>query len=148
MTQVQKKIKMKSAIIKEVMTNNLITLHPKNKISRAKEIFSSHKIHHIPVVINDKVVGIISLGDVLAKENKTHDHMLQVGEINNISMMTVDEIMTSRPITINSEDKLIDALEIMHVKRINCLPVVSEEKLCGILTSYDIIAYLLKSLTK
>lgn len=138
---------MKNAIIKEVMSTNLITLHPKNKISRAKEIFGNHEIHHIPVIINDRVVGIISLGDILSKENKTHDHMLQIEVANNISLGTVDEIMTPKPITVDSESSLISALEIMHKLRINCLPVVTQDRLCGILTSYDIIVYLHKSLT-
>lgn len=137
---------MKNTIIKDVMSVSPITLHPKDKISRAKEIFKSYRIHHIPVAINSKIVGIISLGDMLAKENRTYDHMLEVEAVKNISMLTVDEIMTKNPVTKSSSEELHLALKIMNEKRINCIPIEDDGKLVGILTSYDIIEFLLKAI--
>jgi len=137
---------MKEILVKEIMTENLITLHPKNKISEAKEIFRKYNIHHIPVAINSKLVGILSLGDILAKENKTHDRMLAVENLENISMLSVDEVMTSNPISISSTKKLEHAIEILNSMSINCLPVEDEGSLVGILTSRDILKTILQKI--
>lgn len=133
---------MKNTLITDLMSDHLLTLHPKDKIQRAKEIFTSYRIHHIPIVVNSTLVGILSLGDILAKENKTHSHMLQVESMKNISMLTIDEVMTQNPISISSTSPIVDGLKIMNTKRINCLPIVDDGQLVGILTSSDVLKFL------
>ena len=52
-------------LLKEVMTDNLITISPKTGLDECMQLMTDHRIRHLPIVDNDKVVGLISIGDVV-----------------------------------------------------------------------------------
>ncbi len=128
--------------ISEVMSDALVTLHPKDKASRAKEIFNQYDIHHIPIVVMKKVVGVLSMGDLLIKERKISKHTDKFLSQNNIFFHNIEEFMTENPITIDEKATLKDALELLTANRINCLPVVANNEIKGIVTSYDILVFI------
>ena len=51
------------APVKSLMTTNLITVNPDDKLIKIKEIFEKNKIHHIPVVSYKQIVGLVSKTD-------------------------------------------------------------------------------------
>ena len=51
------------APVKSIMTTELITVNPEDKLTVIKELFDSHNIHHIPVVRYKKLVGLVSKTD-------------------------------------------------------------------------------------
>jgi CBS domain-containing protein len=55
----------KDTLLDEVMTKELITITRDYKIDQCMEIMTEKKIRHLPVLENKKIVGIISIGDVL-----------------------------------------------------------------------------------
>ena len=55
----------KDTLLDEVMTKELITVTRDYKIDQCMEIMNDKKIRHLPVLENKKIVGIISIGDVL-----------------------------------------------------------------------------------
>jgi len=55
----------KDTLLDEVMTKELITITRDYKIDQCMEIMNEKKIRHLPVLENKKIVGIISIGDVL-----------------------------------------------------------------------------------
>ncbi len=55
----------KDTLLDEVMTKELITVTRDYKIDQCMEIMSEKKIRHLPVLESKKIVGIISIGDVL-----------------------------------------------------------------------------------
>lgn len=127
--------------VSEIMSTNLKTLHPKDKIQRAKDIFDEYDIHHIPVAVMGDIRGIISLGDLLFLEgvaNNSFDNFLRTKKY---QMATVDEIMTARPHCIESDTLMSEVIDIMTEKRINCLPVKENDELVGIVTNFDLIKY-------
>jgi len=70
----------KDTLLDEVMTKELITVTRNYKIDQCMEIMSEKKIRHLPVLENKKIVGIISIGDVLKimiKEQKELINHLQ-----------------------------------------------------------------------
>lgn len=52
-------------LISEIMTATVITITPQDSIEHCMEIMSSKKIRHLPVMENNQLVGIISIGDVV-----------------------------------------------------------------------------------
>ena len=52
-------------LLKEVMTDNLITISPKTGLDECMQLMTDHRIRHLPIVDNTKVVGLISIGDVV-----------------------------------------------------------------------------------
>ena len=55
----------KDTLLDEVMTKELITVTRDFKIDQCMELMIEHRIRHLPILENKKVVGIISIGDVL-----------------------------------------------------------------------------------
>ena len=55
----------KDTLLEEVMTKELITVTRDHKIDQCMEIMNEKRIRHLPVLENKKIVGIISIGDVL-----------------------------------------------------------------------------------
>lgn len=131
--------------LSEIMTKNPLTLHPKDKIQRAIDFFDDLEIHHIPIVVMNKVVGIISEGDILfASKSYITNSFQDFLRERKLSIDAVEEVMTSPVICMKHDQTLSEALDLMLSRRINALPIVEDNALVGLVTTYDI----LKSLKK
>jgi CBS domain-containing protein len=129
--------------VTEIMSAKLITLHPKDKIARAEELFESFDIHHIPIVVMNKVVGIISQGDVLFLTRKPVMHSFdQFIKEKRINLGSIDEIMTTEVITVDAKTSISKVLEVFLTKRINAIPVLDNGEIVGLVTSFDMMSYL------
>lgn len=66
-------------LVKEIMTENVISVTPEDNIEKCMELMSEKKIRHLPVVKDDKVTGIISITDVvtaiIASQKETISHL-------------------------------------------------------------------------
>ena len=71
--------KSKETLASEIMTEKVITVSPTDSIELCMATMSDKKIRHLPVTDNEKVVGIISIGDVVTAiihmQQQTIDHL-------------------------------------------------------------------------
>jgi len=113
----------------EVMTKNVTTLTPENKMSQAKEMMRIKKISGIPILDKkDKLIGIISLEDIIKA--------LEFNKINE----PIQSLMTTNVITVNLNDKLADIVEKFDILKLRRFPVVDENnKVHGIISRVDIL---------
>lgn len=125
--------------IKDVMSTKLLTLHPKDNLKSAKEIFSKYKIHHIPICVMNEIRGILSLGDILFLEGMVLDSFDQFLKDKKSETTLVEDIMTHNPYCIDSRSSLTQAIDIMLKERVNALPVVDNSNLVGLITTYDLM---------
>jgi CBS domain-containing protein len=51
--------------IKEVMTKNLVTVHPNQSVNECMAIMTERRIRHLPVFEGENLVGIVSIGDIV-----------------------------------------------------------------------------------
>ena len=138
----KEEIKINRPTAKDLMKFRLLSLHPKDTIERANEIFKRYAIHHIPVVVGKKLVGLISQGDILAYQKATIKLDSQFPVTINIVGTRIEDLMTKQLITTTVDTELEQILELLINNRINALPVVDEEKtLLGLITSYDILKF-------
>jgi CBS domain-containing protein len=56
----------KDTPVKQIMTKKVITIHPDQTLEEAMQIMSSKHFRHLPIVEDEKVIGVISLGDVVS----------------------------------------------------------------------------------
>ncbi len=133
------------APIKTIMSSDLITVNPADKLTLVKEIFDEHNIHHIPVVRFKELVGIISKTDFLhflrGFSPNDEDRFVNYARLR---AYTAEEIMTKGLAKLDPDDRINVALEIFLVNRFHAIPVVKNDELVGILTTYDIIKTLAK----
>ncbi|MBT8234441.1 MAG: CBS domain-containing protein [Saprospiraceae bacterium] len=132
--------------ISSIMTKDVITLSPDASISQAAEIFNDKKIHHIPVVNDMKLIGIVSKSDYLFFRrgflNDNTDERIEDIRMNNYE---VQDIMTQGIATMEPTDKINVALEVFKENMFHAIPIVEDGNLKGIVTTYDIISTLAKS---
>lgn len=133
---------MKKELVRNWMTQDVITVHPDTTLPEAHRIMMDEEIRRLPVVDNDgKLVGIITLGDVRGAQPSPATS-LNIWELNYLlSSLTIDKIMTPKPMTISPDATIGDAARTMLEHRVSGLPVVSEDgKLAGIITESDIFS--------
>lgn len=128
--------------VKDIMTKQVLTLHPKEKIRDAYLLCKQNDIHHLPITVHNRVVGILSYGDLLfARDIQSKLQVVSASDIQNLGFDLVESIMILDPVTIDHEAEIGEAVEIMINCRINCLPVVDKENLVGIFTTFDVLRY-------
>jgi len=134
--------------VSDVMSTRLITLHPKDNLQRAKDVFAEYKIHHIPICVMNEVRGIISLGDILYLEGMILDSFDQFLRDKKSQNTPVEDVMTSNPYRTTPTATLSSAIGVMLDNRVNALPVVDNDTLVGLVTSHDILEAFKKMLDK
>jgi acetoin utilization protein AcuB len=117
--------------VDEVMTQSVMVLQLSDTFGDAVSLMASHHVRHSIIVDEQgKIKGVISDRDVLRALARTPDWKSK----------PVSEIMTHEPFVVHPHTSVADALAQLLEKRINCLPVVMEDgKVCGILTSTDLL---------
>ena len=116
---------------------HLVTVAPDEPLTNVKEIFETHKFHHIPVVRFREIVGIISKTDFEHFMGAYMDDAF-ASEMR-LSQATAQDIMTKRLGKVESTDRLNVAIDIFNINRFHALPVVDDGELVGIITPYDIL---------
>jgi CBS domain-containing protein len=123
-------------LVSEIMTREIKTLGPNQSFAEVVPLLAGNHIHHIIVVVEGFLVGVLSDRDVYR----------QLASVSNWNTKKVGEVMITNALTIPPETRLSHAAALMLSRRVNCLPVVGEQgKLVGLITSSDIIG-LYKSL--
>lgn len=132
--------------ISKVMTTGLITVHHGDPISKARQLLRDHGIHHIPVVDGHKLLGILSLSDILrvsfgdafGTDERTVDATLD-------HTMTIEGLMNKEPRFLLKNASVRDAAEILAKGEFHSVPIVDldHETLVGMVTTTDLIRYLL-----
>ena len=127
------------------MTDVVITVNEDNTLLEAKELFRKYKIRHLPVLKEEKLVGILSLTDLQRISFAT---ILGNGEMTADSAMLetfiVGQIMRKEPVTVDKAQSIAEVAEILAEKEFHALPVLEGNKLVGIVTTTDLIRYMLK----
>ncbi len=117
--------------VASIMSTDLITISPDDDLNRVKEIFTSYRIHHIPVVEEDRLVGLVTTYD-LFKMGKGHDQYADV---------SVRSVMSQKLATLESTAKVGTACEIFLENLFHALPIVDNGVLVGIVTTFDVLKY-------
>jgi len=129
--------------IKDVMKQNPITVDSKTLVLDARKIMQENNIRRLPVVDKSKLVGIVTLHDLL-EAAPSPAISLNIHELNFLlSKLTVEEVMTRNPVTLSPDTPFEDALRIGQEKKIGSFPVVENGRLVGISTESDIVRVLI-----
>ena len=130
---------MKKDLIKDWMTRDVKTIGPDTNVPEAHRIMTQNNIRRLPVLDGDKLVGIVTRGDVRGAE-ASDATSLSIWELNYLlSRLEISKVMTKRPITISAESIIREAAQTMLDNKISGLPVVDERgKVVGIITESDI----------
>jgi acetoin utilization protein AcuB len=127
--------------IKQMMTENPVTVSPDTLVLDAQRIMKEKNIRRLPVVDKGKLVGIVTKTELLENAPSVAHGLNDL-----LSKMKVKEIMRKNPVTVTPETPFEDALRIGQEKKIGSFPVVDDGKLLGITTESDIVRFLIRAL--
>lgn len=131
--------------VTSIMTKEVITLNHTDDLVTAEKLFKEYHIRHIPVVNGGKIIGMLSYTDLLriSFADAVYDDEKEVDTIV-YNMFTIEQVMAKNLVTVNSETTIKEVAEILSKNEFHALPVLKEGKLAGIVTTTDLILYLLK----
>ena len=128
------------APVSDLMTTKLITVNPSDKLEVVKKAFDENKIHHLPVVRYKEIVGMISKTDLLFfLKGLSHNKYEDVLNVVRLRNYCAEDIMTKGLAKLESTDRINVALEVFKENLFHALPVVDDNELVGIVTTYDVI---------
>jgi CBS domain-containing protein len=104
------------------------SLSKNDTVEKAAAILSHYRMRSVPVVDEDKIIGIVDVKDIVELLHKQ-----------NLKWVPVNDILTPDPITVKSNDSLATARKIMITKKIDHLPVIKGDKVSHVMTSMHLL---------
>jgi CBS domain-containing membrane protein len=130
--------------VSTIMSEDLIALNRTDDLGRAELLFKRYHIRHIPVVSSEVIIGMLSYTDLLRisfadavdESEKDVDTLVY-------NMFTIDQVMAKNITTVDSQTSIKEVAEILASKEFHALPVVDDGSLVGMVTTTDLINYLI-----
>ncbi|MCW4003225.1 MAG: CBS domain-containing protein [Candidatus Bathyarchaeota archaeon] len=128
--------------VETIMTRAPHTIDANRSVGAALSLMREHDISHLPVMDNGKLAGMLSVQDVI--ENIYWPQKRQTtGDIAGEKIQTLNipakGIMNTPVITAKTTTTLREAEQTMHKHDISCLPIVTDDRLVGIITKLDFL---------
>jgi CBS domain-containing membrane protein len=128
-----------------IMTKNVVKLNVTDDLTKAESLFKKHHIRHIPVVSGNKILGMLSYTDLLriSFADAVDEDETSV-DVTVYNMFSVEQVMARNLVTVSPETTIKEVAEILASKEFHALPVCEGELLVGIVTTTDLIKYLIE----
>jgi CBS domain-containing protein len=132
--------------ISSIMTTKLITLDVNDGLDKAEHLFKKYKIRHIPVIEKDKIIGMISMNDLLRISFADGAYREEENISSSIyDMFTLKQLMIGNLETVTPDTTIKEVAELLVQREFHSLPVVENGTIKGMVTTTDLIKYLLKN---
>jgi CBS domain-containing protein len=127
------------------MTSPVITLNKEDNLESAEQLFKQHHIRHIPVVEENVIIGMLSYTDLLRLSfaDVSGNDFDDSSDVMVYNMFSIGQVMNRNIVTVSASNSIKEVAEILASKEFHALPVVNNNLLIGIVTTTDLIKYLL-----
>jgi len=125
--------------VSDIMTTRVVTIEMDDRLVLAKEIFDNVSFHHLLVVDNEKLSGILSHRDFLRALSHNIGTAAELIRDTETLQKRVHQVMTHNPITIAPHCDINQATKMILDNDIGCLPVLENNIIVGIITWKDLL---------
>lgn len=134
----------KNVPVSTIMTSNVIKLNLTDDLTKAESLFKKHHIRHIPVVNSNHIVGMLSYTDLLriSFADAVYEDEENI-DVTVYNMFSVEQVMARNLVKVSPDTTIKEVAEILSKREFHALPVVLDELLVGIVTTTDLIKYLI-----
>ena len=130
--------------IADIMSTDLVTATCEDSLKDVELLMRKYHIRHIPILQDNKLYGIISLtdlqrisfADAYNSDEKDVDYVIY-------DLLTLQQVLIKNPITVGISDTVKKAGTILTEHDFHALPVVDGDELVGIVTSTDLLKFLI-----
>jgi CBS-domain-containing membrane protein len=132
--------------VKDVMTTQVVAVRSGATFKEMAAALRQYRVSAFPVIDeHEKVIGIVSEADLLAKEALTDPGvltgMLPYGDVRKAEGLTAGDLMTPRAVTVRPEDSVEHAAQLMYFLKVKRMPVVDADGgLVGLVSRTDVLA--------
>ena len=130
------------------MTEAVLAVETFDSLSVARQLMAKHRINQLPVLENDRLVGIVTDRDI----RDAYPTSMMIGHAEQIDKFaeryTVEEVMSHNVLTVRPDTPLVVAVALLRRHRIGALPVIKNKNLVGIITRSDVLDFVLSGLPK
>jgi acetoin utilization protein AcuB len=139
-----KKAIAKTIRVADWMTEGVLAVETFDSIAVARRLMAKHRVNQLPVLDNDRLVGIVTDRDI----RDAYPTSLMINRAEEIDRfadkITVEEVMTHDVFVVRPDTALATAVGLLRRHRIGALPVIKDQKLLGIITRSDILDFVLR----
>lgn len=127
--------------ISQIMSKDVLTVNKTQTIKEVNELINNRSIHHVPVVSGKEVIGMLTSTDMqkisFVNGSEGNDITTAMWDVLNI-----EQVMTKHVETANQDDTIYDVAKTLSSSDFHALPVMENEEIVGIVTSTDLLKYL------
>jgi acetoin utilization protein AcuB len=131
-------------LVRDWMTSAPLVVYRQTTITEAYQLMGEYRVRRLPVMEAEKLVGIITLGDLRAAKASTTSSLNAYELDYLLSKQLVENAMTAGPITVEGDVEISEAAQLMLDHKIGGLPVMDAGHLAGIITESDIFRALIE----
>ena len=129
--------------MRDIMTDRLVTIDPDDSLSTARQLLARTGFHHLLVLQDRVLVGVVSDRDLLRALSPHLDTLAETSRDLATLQKRVHQIMTRRPVTLTAEATLPEAIALFNQHTISCIPVCNASgEALGIVSWRDIFRVL------
>lgn len=144
---------------RDIMTKDPLTVASELSVTDAAKLMVEKRIGALPVVVDEKLVGIVTEGDLIMQDVRiefpTYIHLLDgfimyppatarfESELKKAVGATVADVMTADPVVVQADMSVEDVATLMVDREVSRIPVLDGEKVVGIISKSDIVRSLI-----
>lgn len=126
--------------VKDIMTSKVVAVGLDDTLATVKDIFDNMKFHHLVVVEEGRLFGIVSDRDLLKALSPNLGTITETLKDTATLNKRVHQIMSRKPIKLHAEADIYAAVDLFNRERISCIPIVDDQdRPVGILSWRDIM---------
>lgn len=127
--------------VEGIMSRDLVTVAPDATLTEVRRRLHDGQFHHMPVLEDGHLVGVISDRDLLRAISPFLDtYSEEQRDVQTLSQVAGD-IMRTDPITVAPETDVEEAANLLLDNQISSLPIVDDGRLVGIVTTKDLLSH-------
>jgi len=128
--------------VSKIMSTDILSVNQTQSLREVDALIKDEHIRHVPVVSGDKVIGMLSKTDLqkISFVNTVDGDELTTAMYDNLS---IEQVMTRDVHTVQKDDTILDVATILSKNEFHALPVMDGDKLTGIVTTTDLVKFLI-----
>lgn len=127
--------------ISQIMSKDVVTVNKTQTIKEVSELINNRSIHHVPVVSGKEVIGMLSTTDL---QKISFINTVEGGGITTAmwDVVNIEQVMAKNVKTAQKDDTIHDVAQVLATNDFHALPVMDKDEIVGIVTSTDLLKYL------
>lgn len=129
--------------VSQIMSSDIVTVNKTQTIKEVSELINNRSIHHVPVVSGKEVIGMLSSTDL---QKISFINTVEGGGITTAmwDVVSIEQVMSKNVETAQKDDTIYDVAKTLSTKDFHALPVMDKDEIVGIVTSTDLLKYLVE----